>query len=88
MPAAEYILNDTSLAALILSNGDRQLFFQDITGLIRRAVRTVSNGQWNTSPSLNISTDPSEGVPAPKNNTPLTCTVSEDEYGPNVLIKN
>ena len=88
MPSAEYILNDTSLAALILSNGDRQLFFQDITGLIRRAVHTVSNGQWDTSPTLNFSTGPSGGLPVPKNNTPLTCTVSEDEDGANVLIRS
>ena len=49
-----------------LSNGDRHLFFQDNTGLIRRAVRTESNGQWTTSPDLNVST-----IPSLKRNTPL-----------------
>lgn len=49
---SSYTLNDTSLAALPLANGDRHLFFQDDTGLIRRAIRTASNGEWITSPSL------------------------------------
>lgn len=69
----QYILNDTSLAAVSLSNGDRHLFFQDNTGLIRRAVRVESNGQWTTTPNLNASADPSsEVISNPKRNTPLT----------------
>lgn len=52
--AEEFILNGTSLAALTLANGDRQLFFQGVTGLIRRAIRTASNDQWSTSPSLSV----------------------------------
>ncbi|KAF6235742.1 hypothetical protein HO173_005937 [Letharia columbiana] len=69
----QYILNDTSLAAVSLSNGDRHLFFQDNTGLIRRAVRVESNGQWTTSPNLNASADPSSKLSSnPKRNTPLT----------------
>lgn len=71
--APQYILNDTSLTALSLSNGDRHLFFQDNTGLIRRAVRTESNGQWTTSPNLNASVDPSSNPGLkPKIHTPLT----------------
>ena len=62
--AEQYILNDTSLAALILANGDRHLFFQDNTGLIRRAVRTASNNQWSTSPTLSVDSNA-------KNHTPL-----------------
>ena len=69
--APQIILNDTSLAAVSLSNGDRHLFFQDNTGLIRRAVRVESNGQWTTSPNLNASTDLSSN---PKRHTPLTAT--------------
>ena len=89
IPAAQHILNDTSLAALILWNGDRQLFFQDVTGLIRWAIRVASNGQWDTSPSFKLSTGPSGGLPVPKNNTPLTCIVSEELVdGVNVLIKS
>ena len=51
---AQYILNDTSLAALSLSNGDRHLFFQDNTGLIRRVVRTASNNKWSMSQGVSV----------------------------------
>lgn len=78
------ILNDTSLAALMLSNGDRQLFFQDNTGLIRRALRSVSNGQWITSPNLNASANASSEINSnPKKYTPLTATGPTSEL--NVL---
>ena len=80
------ILNDTSLVALLLSNGDRALFFQDNTGLLRRAVRTYSNGQWITSPNLNASTNLSPGLSSnPKRYTPLT-TIGPT-CGQNVLAK-
>ena len=51
---AQYILNDTSLAALSLPNGDRHLFFQDNAGLIRRVVRTASNNKWSTSQEVSV----------------------------------
>ena len=71
--AAQFILNDTSLAALSLPNGDRQFFFQDSTGRIRRTGRTASNSQWNTSPDSNTSVT----VPGnPKNHKPLALGVS------------
>lgn len=83
-PAAQFILNDTSLAALSLSNGERHLFFQDNTGRIRRAIRTESNNQWSTSPYLNLGSKP-------KNYTPLVATVYEEVEGAgtgaNVLVK-
>lgn len=66
--AAQYILNDTSLAALILPSGDRQLFFQDNDRSIRRAIRTASDKQWTISPYLNLSANP-------KKYTPLAATV-------------
>ena len=65
----QYILNDTSLAAVLADDGDRHLFFQDNTGLIRRAVRVESNGQWTTSLNLNASANP-----YPKRHTPLTAS--------------
>ena len=83
-PTAQFILNDTSLAALSLSNGDRHLFFQDNTGRIRRAIRTESNNQWSTGPYLNLSSNP-------KNYTPLVATVYEEiegtGAGAEVLVK-
>lgn len=88
--AAQHILNDTSLAALTLPNGDRQLLFQDSTGLIRRAVWTASNAQWDTMPYLNFSSGLAEGLPTPKNNTPLAFAASDavDGGGTNVWIKS
>ena len=40
------ILNDTSLAIVILSNGDRRLFFQDLSGSIRQAFYSPATQQW------------------------------------------
>ena len=61
-PTTQYILDDTSLAAISSSDGNRYLFFQDPTGLIRTVVRT--NNQWRAN--LN----PATGLNA-KNYTPL-----------------
>ena len=46
----QQIMNDTSLAATILANGDRHLFYQDPQGAIRRVIRTASATQWNLDP--------------------------------------
>lgn len=40
------MLNDTSIAAAITLNGDRNLFFQDHTGAIRHVTREASRGTW------------------------------------------
>lgn len=40
------ILDDTSIAALALPNGDRRLFFQDLSGVIRQAFHSSSSGKW------------------------------------------
>ena len=70
--AAQYILNDTSLAALFLDSGDRQLFFQDNNGSIRRAIRTASDEPWVISPHFNLSA-------SSKKHTPLAATVYVEE---------
>ena len=49
-PPLQQIINDTSLAATVLANGDRHLFFQDPQGAIRRVIRTASATQWNLEP--------------------------------------
>lgn len=64
---AQYILNDTSLAAVVLPNNDRHLYFQDSTGRIRSVIYTASTNQWNTSPDSNISANA-------KKHTPLAVT--------------
>lgn len=66
------ILNDTSLAAVSLSNGDRHVFFQDNTGLVRRAVLTGSPGKWSTTLDLNITSNA-------KISTPLAATTIDDQ---------
>lgn len=66
-PILQHILNDTSLTALSFTNGDRQLFFQDNMGRIRRAVRTASNNQWITNLDLSIDSNA-------KNHTPLAAS--------------
>lgn len=79
---AQHILDDTSLAAVALANGDRQFFFQDNDGVIRRAIRTASNSKWSTSFYLNFSTLPESnpelnvhpGSQRPKNLTPMAAT--------------
>ena len=86
-PAPQYILNDTSLAALSLANGDRQLFFQDNSGVIQRAVRSASNGQWSTRLRLNITTS-AKTQPQPKINTPLALIVYEVKSFNTVLIRH
>ena len=73
---AQYILNDTSLAAAILPNNDRHLYFQDSTGRIRYVIRTASTNQWDLSPDSNITA-------SPKNHTPLAVTA----FKPNGPVK-
>ena len=69
--AAQYILNDTSLAAVHSPSGDRQLFFQDNNGSIRRAIRTASDEPWVISPYFNLSA-------SSKKHTPLAATFNND----------
>ncbi len=76
---AHNVLNDTSLAAVILANGDRHLYFQDNTGLIRYAVHTASINQWDTRPHLNVS------LSTPKNRTPLAVTATGPQVSEIVL---
>ena len=66
--AAQYIFNDTSLAALTPPNNDRQLSFQDNNGSIRRAIFTASANQWTISSYFDLSANS-------KKHTPLVATV-------------
>lgn len=83
-PAAQFILNDTSLAAVSLPGGDRYVFFQDTTGLIRSLIYTQSNNQWSTSPSLNPSFKAKMHTPLAAN-IPVYFTL---DSGQEVLIKS
>ena len=66
-PTKQFILNDTSLAITSDINGDRYLFFQDTTGLIRGMIYNSNLDTWRAS--LNIGTNSSA-----KSYTPLAAT--------------
>ncbi|CAD6587164.1 MAG: hypothetical protein ASARMPREDX12_002766 [Alectoria sarmentosa] len=68
-PTAQFILNDTSLAAVSDSDGNRYLFFQDPIGLIRGVIRT--DNQWSTNLNLGTSSNA-------KNYTPLAAIALND----------
>lgn len=46
MSATSVLLDDTSIAAAVTLNGDRNLFFQDHTGAIRQVTRDASKSIW------------------------------------------
>ena len=70
------ILHDTSLAALVLGSGERSLFFQDNTGIIRQAVRTSPNGPWITNAGFNVTG--SNDISSARNHTPLAAVIAPD----------
>ena len=44
-PESEHhILNDTSIASVVTSNGSRHVFFQEVSGVIRESI--YEEGQW------------------------------------------
>ncbi|KAL8976781.1 MAG: hypothetical protein Q9205_007285, partial [Flavoplaca limonia] len=65
------IMDDTSLNAFVLRNGDRQVFFQENTGALRRANFSSQVGLWKSADVL------SQGIPAARNNTPLSVNYIE-----------
>lgn len=72
------ILNDTSLAAILLSNGDRHLFFQGPEGSIHRVIHAASASQWIldttpvvTSDARHLTPMAAEGWNDPTDEVPL-----------------
>ena len=61
----ERILDDTSIAAVNLSNGNRRLFFQDHSGDIRQASYTSSSKNWRAEIEPVVASDA-------KNYTPIS----------------
>ena len=57
------ILNDTSLAAVSTSDGNRHVFFQDASWNIRECVFTLSTGKWSALTSSVIATDAKHYTP-------------------------
>lgn len=64
-------MDDTSLAVVTLPNSDRQIYFQENTGALRRTNYSSQVGLWQTSdvPRLDI--------PGPRRNTPLAVSYIE-----------
>ena len=46
----QQIIDDSSLAATLATNGDRHLFFQAPGGAIRRMIYTATENQWIADP--------------------------------------
>ena len=80
------ILDDTSMAALSLPNGDRRLFFQDLSGDIRQAFYSADSSQWRADIKNIVASDA-------KNHTPIAVveppTMSENSTsGPFSVVGN
>lgn len=73
LPPLQQIINDTSLAATVLANDDRHLFFQDPQGVIRRVSRAASAIQWILD-SVPIP------IMDPRNFTPIAVTSRKFPY--------
>ncbi|KAL9630805.1 MAG: hypothetical protein Q9204_004538 [Flavoplaca sp. TL-2023a] len=69
--------DDTAVAAITLSNGNRQVFFQEESGYIRRALYSAEAGIWQTSIESNLGSpdSPASILPLAKNSTPLAAAV-------------
>ena len=69
IPTASVILtdgavNDSSISAVLSSDGDRHLFFQDIKGNLRHAMFSQSSNDWLTSiDSIDVQRQPKYATP-------------------------
>ena len=74
-PSNHTILNDTSLTAVTTSEGNRHLFFQEESGIIRQSIFTPLNGKWSAPTTYVVATDarlytPMSAIQVPQNMTP------------------
>ncbi|KAL8861897.1 MAG: hypothetical protein Q9178_001766 [Gyalolechia marmorata] len=70
--------DDTAIAAVTLSNGNRQVFFPEESGYIRRALYSAEAGIWQTSINSNLgSADLPASILLAKNSTPLAAAVAK-----------
>ena len=58
------MMDNTSIAAATLPNGDRNVFFQENSGAVRRTLYSIEENVWQAPVSMRIASDA-------KNNTPL-----------------
>ncbi|KAL9037531.1 MAG: hypothetical protein Q9180_003664 [Flavoplaca navasiana] len=72
--------DDTAIAAVTLSNGNRQVFFQEESGYIRRALYSAEAGIWQTSINSNPrSADLTTSILFAKKSTPLAAAVMRED---------
>ena len=67
------IINDTSIAAVTLSNGDRRLFFQDLSGAIRQAFYSPATRVWRADINYVVASDA-------RNHTPIAVVDAPDSW--------
>ncbi|KAL8981247.1 MAG: hypothetical protein Q9205_003910 [Flavoplaca limonia] len=72
--------DDTAIAAVTLSNGNRQVFFQEESGYLRSALYSAEARIWQTSNNKNLGSldSPSSMLPFAKNSTPLAAAVRRE----------
>lgn len=75
-------MNNTSLAAAQLDNGDKVVFFQDSYGQLNQAV--FSGGSWTSLAVVNM-TQGSTTAPTPMMNTPLSLSGISKELDPSAV---
>lgn len=68
------ILDDTSMAALSLPGGDRRLFFQDQSGIIRQAFYSSASRQWRADINYLVASDAKNHTPMAVANPPTSIT--------------
>lgn len=87
LPSRNSILDDTSIAALALPNGDRRLFFQDVSGVIRQAFGSSSSEEWRADISYVVALNAKNHTPIAAALVPLEGSYSKNDsqnYPPNV----
>ena len=65
------ILDDSSFAAMAMTNNDRYIFFQDQNGTVRQAIYAQSSSAWVTNIDLVVATNA-------RNHTPMATALISD----------
>ena len=68
------ITNDSSLAAVMLSDGSRYVFFQDISGSLRQAIFSPQEQAWTVGTGSILPND----APTPRDHTPLSACITSN----------
>ncbi|KAL8794416.1 MAG: hypothetical protein Q9195_003003 [Heterodermia aff. obscurata] len=81
-PSKHAVLNDTSIAAITMPNGDRRVFFQERSGIIRQAKYSTSAQEWAAESTENF-----QVIDDARNHTPLAAmNYSDYEFGDSFVV--